>query len=241
MADNKLQTLTTPPVTGNVIPADFKDIAYPLHAIAQRPYMGTDLRPSTAWHAQFEDVNNDCIPDLFIAKGNVSAMPDFAMADPDNLLLGGPDGKFTEVGDKAGVASTQIGRGAGLPDFNLDGLPDLVIVNRNHEAQVFRNTTADAGHWLDLKLDEPGGNRDAIGAWIKVTSGTVVMQREITIGGGHASGQATWIHFGLADMTDAQVEVTWPDGTHSDAAKVNADGFYVLSPGKAPQSWTPAS
>ena len=239
MADNKLQTLTTPPVNGVAL-ADFKDVAFPLHAIAQQPYTGDDHHPSTAWHAQFEDVNNDCIPDLFIAKGNVDAMPDFAMKDPDDLLLGGPDGKFTEVGDNAGVASTQTGRGAGLPDFNLDGLPDLVVVNRNHQAQVWRNTTAGAGHWLDLKLEQPTANRDAIGAWITVKSGDVTMTREITVGGGHASGQQSWIHFGLAEMTDAEVSVTWPDGTKSDPAKVDADGFYIVAPGKTPTEWKPS-
>lgn len=239
MADNKLQTLTNPPADGT-LKADFKDVAFPLRAIAQRPYTGGDVHPSTAWHAQFEDVNNDCIPDLFIAKGNVSEMLDFAMKDPDDLLLGGPDGKYTEVGDKAGVASMNVGRGAGLPDFNLDGLPDLVVVNRNHPAQVWRNTTADAGHWLDLRLEQPGTNRDAIGAWIEVKAGDVVMHREITIGGGHASGQATWIHFGLASMTDAQVQVTWPDGSKSEPMKVDGDQFYVLSPGAAAKPWSPA-
>ena len=133
-----------------------------------------------------------------------------------------------------------VGRGAGLPDFNLDGLPDLVVVNRNHPAQVWRNTTADAGHWLDLRLEQPGTNRDAIGAWIEVKAGDVVMHREITIGGGHASGQATWIHFGLASMTDAQVQVTWPDGSKSEPMKVDGDQFYVLSPGAAAKPWSPA-
>lgn len=239
MADNKLQTLTSPPVDG-VVRADFKDVAFPLGAIAQRPYTGGDVHPSTAWHAQFEDVNNDCLPDLFIAKGNVSDMLDFAMQDPDNLLLGEPDGKFTEVGDKAGVASMNVGRGAGLPDFNLDGLPDLVVVNRNHPAQVWRNTTAEAGHWLDLKLEQDGPNRDAVGAWIEVRSGDVVMHREITVGGGHASGQATWIYFGLNTMTDAVVQITWPDGSRSEQMKVDGDSFYVLSRGKAARAWSPA-
>lgn len=239
MADNKLQTLAIPPGDG-VMKADFKDVAFPLGAIAQRPYTGGDVHPSTAWHAQFEDVNNDCIPDLFVAKGNVSDMLDFAMKDPDNLLLGEPDGKFVEVGDKAGVASMQIGRGAGLPDFNLDGLPDLVVVNRNNPAQVWRNTTANAGNWLDLKLEQDGSNRDAIGAWITVKSGEVTMTREITVGGGHASGQQTWIHFGLNTMTDADVTVTWPDGTKSAPMHVDANGFYVLRPGKDAQAWSPA-
>jgi hypothetical protein len=241
MADNKLQTLTTPAPGSGPVMATYKDVAFPLGAIAQHPYTGGDVHPSTAWHAQFEDVNNDCIPDLFIAKGNVSDMPDFAMQDPDDLLLGGPDGKYTEVGDKAGVASMNVGRGAGLPDFNLDGLPDLVVVNRNHPAQVFGNVTQGAGHWLDIQLSEDGPNRNAISAWVQVKSGDVVMNREITVGGGHASGQQTWIHFGLAEMTDATVQVTWPDGTKSDAMPVKGDAFYVLAKGQVPKSCVPAT
>ena len=240
MADSKLQTLTSPPPATGAVPADFKDVAFPLGAIAQRPYTGGDVRPSTGWHAQVEDLNNDCLPDLFIAKGNVTSMPDFAMKDPDNLLLLQPDGKFLEVGDKAGVDSMQIGRGAGLPDFNLDGLPGLVVVNRNHPAQVCRNVTPNAVHWLDLKLEQDGSNRDAIGAWIEVKSGDVVINRELTVGGGHASGQQTWIHFGLSTMTDADVTVTWPDGSKSAPMHVTGDSFYVVKPGKDPVAWAPA-
>ena len=60
----------------------FKDVAFAKGVTAHRPYMGGDLRPSTAWHAQFEDVNNDGLVDLFIAKGNVAEMPDFATQRP---------------------------------------------------------------------------------------------------------------------------------------------------------------
>ena len=79
---------------------------------AHRPYTGGDLNPSTAWHPQFADVNNDGLLDLFVAKGNVAQMPDFAAKDPNNLLLGQGDGTFVEAGDRAGVASFGIARGA---------------------------------------------------------------------------------------------------------------------------------
>ena len=236
MADNKLQTFTNPP-QGDQTRPDYKDVAFPLNAIAQHPYVGGDVKPSTAWHAQFEDVNNDGRPDLFIAKGNVSDMPDFASDDPDNLLLQGADGKFVEVGDKAGVDSMQGGRGAGLPDFNLDGLPDLVVVNRNNNAQVWRNTTANAGHWLELKLEQDGVNRDAVGARIEIKTASSQGSREVTVGGGHASGQATWWHFGLGAETTAQVRITWPDGTVGDWQPVAADQQYIVKAGQAPQQW----
>ena len=65
----------------------FKDGAYARGVTAHRPYTGGDLRPSTAWHTQFEDVNNDGLVDLFIAKGNVAKMPDFAAKDPNLSLI----------------------------------------------------------------------------------------------------------------------------------------------------------
>ena len=54
---------------------------------ATRPHTGEDGRPSTGWHAEFADVNNDGRMDLFMAKGNVDQMGDMAMADPNNLLI----------------------------------------------------------------------------------------------------------------------------------------------------------
>jgi hypothetical protein len=237
MADNKLQTFTNAPEDGQPKP-DYKDIAFPRNVIAQRPYTGGDVRPSTAWHAQFEDVNNDGLMDLFIAKGNVSDMPDFAANDPNNLLLQGAGGKFQEVGDKAGVASMAISRGAALPDFNLDGLPDLVVVNRGQTAQVWRNVTRNAGHWLEVSLQQDGSNRDAIGSWLEVRAGSNVMRREITVGGGHASGEIGWWHFGLADASEAEVRVVWPDGTGSDWQRVDGNSFYILERGKPARLWT---
>ena len=54
---------------------------------AQRPFLGDDGRPSTGWHAEFGDVDNDGRDDLFIAKGNVDQMPSNAAKDPNNLLM----------------------------------------------------------------------------------------------------------------------------------------------------------
>ncbi len=239
MADNKLQTLAEVPKEGKPKPT-YKDIAFARGVTAHRPFMGDDLKPSTAWHTQFDDVNNDGRVDLFIAKGNVAEMPDFAMKDPNNLLLQGADGKFVEAADKAGVASTAVSRGGALADFNLDGLLDIVVVNRWQPAQLWRNTTADAGNWIEVKLAQNAPNRDAIGAWLEVTRGETVMRREIIVGGGHASGQAGWIHMGLGGAAEVSVRVQWPDGTWSGSHSVRANSFIILDGAKAAaMPWTP--
>lgn len=232
MADNKLQSLAAAPAEGPAAPT-YADIAFAKGVTAHRPYTGDDLRPSTAWHTQFEDVNNDGLADLFIAKGNVDAMPDFAIKDPNNLLLQDGDGTFVEVGDKAGVDSVAVARGAALADFNLDGLVDLVVVNRREKAQIWRNTGAAAGGWIEVRVQQDAPNRDAIGGWIEVRGdGASIMRREITVGGGHAGGQDGPWHFGLGAASKVEVRVIWPDGVSDAWQGVASDGIYVVERGK---------
>jgi hypothetical protein len=238
MADNKLQTLAPPPGEGPVKPS-YADVAWPKGVTAHRPHTGGEYRPSTAWHAQFEDVDNDGRVDLFVAKGNVDKMPDFALADPNNLLMQQSDGTFAEAAATAGVASTAISRGAVMEDFNLDGRVDLVVVNRREPVQVWRNATPGAGNWLQLSLHQPGGNRDAIGAWLEVRCGETVARREITVGGGHVSGQIGWRHMGIGAHDSAEVRVIWPDGTPGDWQPVAANGFYRIARGAPPEAWAP--
>ena len=239
MADNKLQTLANIPTEGKPQPG-YKDIAFAKGVTAHRPYMGGDLRPSTGWHTQFEDVNNDGLVDLLIVKGNVARMPDFAEKDPNNLLLQGADGKFTEAGFTSGIASFAIGRGGALADFNLDGLLDLVVVNRWENAKLWRNTSGNAGNWIELKLAQDGPNRNASGAIVEVTSGGKLMRREISVGGGHASGQAGWIHFGLGAAETAEVRIRWPHGEWSQPYALNANQLAILKRDRSdPGVWMP--
>lgn len=197
---------------------------YSIGTYAQRPYKGDDGRPSTGWHAEFADVNNDGRADLFIAKGNVDQMMSNASKDPNNLLIQQPDGQFVEKADVAGVGTTARSRGAALVDLNGDGLLDLVVVNRRAPMELWQNDTPTANHWLEVqpRMDK-GGNAYAIGAWVQVRTKAGMQDQEIDVGGGHASGHMTPIHFGLGSADAAEVRVVWPDGATSDWAMVAVD------------------
>jgi len=241
-SDNKLQTLTA----GAAQPT-YRDIALRRGVTSAQPFAGGQHLPSTAWHPEFADVNDDAFTDLLVTKGNVGEQADYATLDPNDLFLGQPDGSFIQAADRAGILRYERGRGAALADFNLDGLLDLVVVNYGADAVLWRNVgggTASSpkpmGHWVMLDLEQPGPNRDAIGARIELRIGDLRTTRERTIGGGHVGGQLGWIHVGLGPATSADVRVVWPDGERGPWLHLDADSFGIIERGGTEvQRWSP--
>ena len=241
-ADNRLQTLSIGPARPT-----YRDIGLKRGVNAARPFTGGDIRPSTAWHDEFADVNNDSFIDLFIAKGNVTEQVDYAQTDPSNLLLGQADGTFREGADVAGILNMYRGRGAALADFNLDGMLDLILVNYGGPVRLWRNVGAgDASHpramgnWIALRVRQSAPNVDAIGAWVEVRVGDRILRRELTIGGGHAGGQLGWMHFGLGAAKGADVRVAWPGGETGPWMPVSANQFAMVERGVSDaRLWSP--
>jgi len=240
--DNKFQELTEGPEQPT-----YGDIAIRRGLTAHRPYTGGDVLPSTGWHPEFQDVNNDGFTDLFVSKGNVDAMTEYAAQDPNNLLLGQPDGTFVEGAVDAGIVHFDRSRGAALVDLNLDGLLDLVEVNRVENVNLLRNvgsgdaaTAVPMGNWIAIQPEQPGVNPDAIGSWVEVMVGDLAVQTEVTIGGGHAGDQIGWVHFGLGPSEEAEVRVQWPDGTVGPWMRVDANQFVIVErDAEEPTVWTP--
>jgi hypothetical protein len=136
-------------------------------------------------------------------------MPSNAIKDPNNLLIQQSNGFFNEVGLDAGIASLERSRGAALADFDLDGRIDILVMNRRAPMEIYRNITKNTGNWVAFHLVQKGGNRNAIGSRITIGKDS----QQVTIGGGHAGGQATPIHFGLGNAKTATISIEWPDGS----------------------------
>ena len=236
MGDTKLQALEDPADPSS---PQYYDTAFERGATAQMPYVDGPKLPSTGWHVEFADFNNDCLPDLFISKGNVEAMSDFAKFDPNDLLLQSIDGKFVESGDAAGIALNKIGRGAIIDDFNRDGMLDVLVVNRKTSVSLFRNLGAampwghrSMGNWAEIQVVDPtSGNRDAVGARLLVKAGTHTETQIVSIGGGHASGHIGPVHVGMGMIDRGIVRVQWPDGSWSPDYRFNANQHIVVTRG----------
>ena len=227
MADQKLRSLI-----GDASAPSYRDLAY------QRGVTGhqstAEAKPSTGWHAEFADLNHDGLLDLFVTKGNVNAMPAFALEDPNNLFIQQEDGTFLDLADEAGVLSGKRGRGASVADFNRDGLLDIVVVNRNSPVQIWRNESEDLGNWLSVSVSQSGANPDAVGAWLELRTPSHSQVLERVSGGGHASGSLTNLQFGLADNDTAELRVIWPGGDTSDWYTLPANSFVSIQKGEEP-------
>jgi hypothetical protein len=241
--DNKLQTLLAGPAHPT-----YRDIALKRGVLATHPVNGGDPLPSTAWHPEFADVNNDGYVDLYVSKGNIDQVPDYASRDPSNLFIGQADGNFVEEAAAAGIVNFDHTRGAALVDLNADGLLDLVEVKVNAPVRVWQNVGSGTasqpeamGNWLELRLNAPGTNRDAIGAVVEVEAGDRAQRQEVVVGGGHISGQLGWLHFGLGPATEARVRVTWPDGEIGPWLTLSANQFLELARDSGTATpWLPA-
>jgi hypothetical protein len=244
MGHNKLQTLV-----GGPDRPEYRDIARDVGASSGRAVAGSDARPSTSWHPEWDDVNNDGVSDLYVSKGNLDAQPDHALVDPSSLLLGRPDGTFVERSAESGLANDARARGAAVVDLNLDGLLDLVEVNLGEPAEVWRNAGAGTpqtprpmGHWLAVVPAQDQTNRNAVGAWLEVRTADGVQTREVTVGGGHVSGALGPVHFGLGEATAAEVRVIWPDGEVGEWLTVEPDRYVRIERGaEAPVALTTAA
>ena len=175
-----------------------------------------------------------------MAKGNVEAQPDYAARDPSNLLLGQPDGTFVESAEAAGLLSFARARGAALVDLNLDGLLDLVVVNRRENVGLWRNVGRGDGRpprsrWATgsrCASTSPGRTtmRSVPGSRSRI--GERIMRRELTVGGGHAGGQLGWVALRprLGRRTPRS-RVQWPDGEVGAWVPVEANRFATIERG----------
>ncbi len=139
---------------------------------------------------------------------------------PSDFYWGNGDGTFVLDAYHAGI-TTENGWGAAAADFDNDGDMDLFA------DVLFENTlsTADKGHWLQARAVGVTANRAALGATVKVTTGTTTRIRHVQGGSGKGGQDSLYLHFGLGDATSIdQIEVVFPGGnTVLYPGPINAD------------------
>jgi hypothetical protein len=137
------------------------------------------------------------------------------------------DGCFVAVPpEKAGGDLFQpiVGRGSAFADIDGDGDLDVVLTQVGGPPLILRNDQNLHHHWVRLKLLGRKGNRDAIGAWIRINVNGHVLARQVMPTRGYLSQSELPVTIGLgsANRPDT-VEIQWPNGATQKVESINID------------------
>ena len=181
------------------------------------------------WGTRFIDLDADGWLDLFVANGHV--YPDAEAAGSgtrylmkNQIFRNGGAGSFTE---EEWDGPERSSRGVAFGDLDGDALPDLVVVNIDAEAAVFRN--ASQGRGVTLRLVGTRTPRDGTGARVAFsTADGVRRMREAHRSGSFLSSNDPRVHLGAAGGdTILNVIVHWPGGEPERLGDLTADGRVI--------------
>ena len=194
----------------------------------------------TGFGTEWLDYDNDGVLDLFATNGAVNVM-EAQRRQPSpfrmkNLLFhNGGTRRLANVSGEAGPAFAldHVGRGAAFGDLDNDGDIDIVVTNNNSAVRLLINEAARGAHWAQIRLQQDGGNRDGLGAWIGVERAKQpTLWRRVRTDGSYLSAGDMRAHFGLGSSASVSgVIVRWPDGTRERWAGLEGDRVTTLRRG----------
>jgi len=179
--------------------------------------MGGDY-PDVKWGCGWIDYDNDGWLDLLQVNGHVypnadTIAPGQAYLEPRVVYRNLGNGKFADVSQNLGpgITAHHSSRGCAFGDYDNDGDIDVLVDNIDELPSLLRNDCHTQHHWIKVKLLGTICNRTAIGARVKVTTGTHTQLGEVQSGSSVMSQNDLRLHFGLghADRIDL-LEVIWP-------------------------------
>lgn len=186
--------------------------------------LGPPTRQELTFGLFFFDCDLDGRLDLLAANGHLEQEINKVQnsqhyAQPPHLLWNaGQDAKSEFVSVPAAKCGAEfykpmVGRGSTYADIDGDGDIDAVITANGGVPRLLRNDQKSGHHWLRVKLVGKGGNREALGAVVKLKAGTTEQTRIVTATRSYCSCSELPVTFGLGtDKSVDTLHITWPDG-----------------------------
>jgi hypothetical protein len=203
--------------------------------------VGSESRQALSFGLFFFDYDLDGREDLLQTNGHVEneinvVQPSQHYEQPTQLFWNcGPkcarNFEHVPLAQTGDLGMPIVGRGAAYGDIDQDGDLDVVIAQVNRPPLVLRNDQALGHHWLRVKVQGTGLNRDAIGARVDLTAGGVAQTRVVMPARSYLAQMELPVTFGLAAATQVdRVQITWPDGTTRSLTNLPVDQMVVVAP-----------
>jgi len=191
------------------------------------------------WGTMFLDFDNDGWPDLILVNGHVYPEVDSqhlgsSYKEPRILYHNNGDGTFSDVSSSAGsgITAAASSRGLAVGDLWNDGRISAVDSNMNAPPSLLVNQLRSSNHWIAIRAVGTKSNRDAIGARIRLKTGTRLLVDEVRSGSSYDSNSDMRVHFGLGASAKIDwVEVRWPSGTVERFVNLPVDRIHMVKEG----------
>jgi hypothetical protein len=174
--------------------------------------VATACGPNTNWSGNLFDFDHDGYLDLFLTSGH----PHRLIGEEALLLRNDHGRRFVDVSDALGPDFQEdfLGRGSAVGDYDNDGDMDVLVLNLNQRPRLLRNEGGNRANWVMVRLVGTVGNRDAIGARVRLTAGGSTQTRLRVSSSGYLSQSDPRLHFGLGTAARIdRIEIRWPSGT----------------------------
>jgi enediyne biosynthesis protein E4 len=201
--------------------------------------IGFPTLPFVGFGVAFLDFDNDGQLDIAIANGHIlDNAPQFRTGSTywqRKLLFRNTTlRRFVEVGRASGpaFAAEKVGRGLAVGDIDNDGDLDLLVTNNGQDVELLRNDGGNRANALLIDLRGAAGNTQAIGARVRVTTGSRTQIRDVKAGSSYLSQNDLRAHFGLGATASAdRIEVVWPSGRTETLTNVSANQIITIKEG----------
>jgi hypothetical protein len=198
----------------------------------------------SGWGLKFFDYDNDGSTDLILANGHPDDMIEKYSQQvkyKEPLLLFRQDkGLLRNVSAEAGpaFAKSYAARGLTVGDYDNDGYPDVLVATNGGAPTLLRNRSNGGNHWVGLRLQGVNCNRDAVGARITWSAGSVTKTRLKNNGGSYLSSHDPRELLGLGASAKLDwLEIKWPQpsGKVERLTNVPVDRYVTIIEGKGQQ------
>jgi hypothetical protein len=205
---------------------------------APRSEVGRATLVTLGFGCFFFDYDNDGWPDIFVADGHIEneiekVQKRVTYAEPPHVFRNLGGGKFQEVTESLGPAlsAPKVARGAAFGDIDNDGAVDVLMTTNGGRVYLFHNEGV-KNRSLRIKLAGTKGNKDGIGAIVRVRSGNDQQWQMLRSGSSYLSQSELVLNFGLGASSKADaVTVEWPSGQIDKHSNVAA-GQITIQEGK---------
>ncbi len=185
---------------------------------------------------QFIDANLDGAAELVVANGHVDDLRrEGKPYEMPAQLLTFHNGVFEDVSSKMKeeyFAKNHLGRSVVRLDWNIDGLPDLMVGHLSEPYALLTNRCPDHGHFVTLKLIGTRSGRDAIGTTVSYEMSGQTFTNQVTAGDGYHASNERELSLSCGSLTELeQVVIQWPSGETQTMTNILTNRRYVLREG----------